>query len=272
VWLIIFGFMRFVLERVNAICMLGAHKGSLNVTALATTSNARSRQEWVEIIGADWRRTAESIIQTGRDLTAAKAELAHGEFMKMIENDLPFHRNTAEGLMRASQNEGLINCINSGNLAPKLSVIIQLSALNDEEAADAEEKGLITPDLKVKAARAIVGAYHKPEGEIIGGARHMLPSPEEARKIARAKGRLVAASDGYTYSGATREEERSYADKRTAAFRIIEAIQLLSEAPDASAWFRSAERRWFLDFRPGAIDDAREWLAALKSEMGVVDA
>ncbi len=69
-------------------------------TALA---NVRSRTEWAEIINADWRKSIEGIIQTGRDLAAAKAELPHGEFTALIEGDLPFSRRTAENLMSVSR-------------------------------------------------------------------------------------------------------------------------------------------------------------------------
>lgn len=235
-------------------------------TAIA---NARSRQQWAEIIK---RRCAQSAVQIGQELLAAKDELAHGEFTAMIENDLGWGYQTARDLMRIAAHPEIANSYNSNFLPTTLSALKEVSTLSPEDFRDATDKGLITSDLKVKPARAIAGAYNKPEGEVIGGAQHMLPSADEARKIARETGRLVAAADGYTYSGATREEERSYADRRTAAFRIIEAIQLLSEAPDARQWLRSAEQRWFLDFRPSGIDEAREWLAALKEAMEIVDA
>jgi len=41
------------------------------------------------------RKSVNSIIKCGRLLIAAKDELKHGEFLKMIENNLRFKRSTA---------------------------------------------------------------------------------------------------------------------------------------------------------------------------------
>lgn len=241
-------------------------------TTQTAITNARSRQQWAEIIGADWRQSIESIIQTGRDLIAAKSELPHGEFMKMVESELPFKRTLADDLMRVANHPQISNYRNSGNLPATFSVLVELASLSEEQFLDAQEKGLITPDLKVKPARSIARAYSKPEGDVVGGAQHMLPSVKEAREIARATGRFVAAADGNIYSGSTEEESTAYRNKLNEGFRLLEAIQTLSEAPEAGGWFKSADRHWFVDFRPGAIDDARAWLASLKEAMGVVDA
>lgn len=94
-----------------------------------------------------------------------------------------------------------------------------------------------------------------------------LPKPKEARQIARATGRLVAASDNNLYSGATAAEGRDYRDRRTVAFRLIEAIELLSELPDAEQFLREAEDHWFIEFERAATPRARKWLAAFESAM-----
>jgi hypothetical protein len=36
-------------------------------------------------IGAAWRKTTESIIETGRLLNEAKAEVEHGDWLKLVE-------------------------------------------------------------------------------------------------------------------------------------------------------------------------------------------
>lgn len=243
------------------------------MSAVATINTARTRQEWAGIIGADWRRSIESIIQTGRDLVSAKSELPSGEFMEMVERDLPFHGATASQLMRVAAHPELADFRNSKILPARVSVLIELSTLSADDFKDAQNKGLIGPDLKVKPARAIAGAYNKPEGEIIGGAKHMLPSPDEARTIARETGRLVAANNGKIYTGASDEETSEYSSRRDTAFEIIRAIKALGDVDqDAFEFFKQAERHWFTDFRYSAIDDAIEFLTTLKQAMGVVDA
>lgn len=239
-------------------------------TALA---NVRSRQEWAEVINADWRKSIDSIIQTGRDLAAAKAELDSSNFLAMVDADLPFTSGTAEKLIRIA-NHPAINKMSTSTLPPSWAVLSELTKLSKADFTDAANRGLIDSNTDARRARAVAGAYRVPEGGTVGAGKSpaMLPTPSEARKIARETNRFVAASDGNIYSGASEEEGREYRDKRDSAFAILRAIETLSEAPEADDFFRTAERHWFVEFRPGAIDDARSWLTSFKEAMGVVDA
>lgn len=243
------------------------------MTALAT-NNARSRQQWAEIICSDWRQSIDSIIQTGRDLAEAKAELPHGEFERMVSDDLPFTTNTARCLMAVAKHPSISNQTSSFVLPPSWAVLSELTKLSETDFADAQQRGLISPKTTARDARAISTAYHTPAGGTVGDPKKpaMLPPPVEARKIARETGRFVAASDGNIYSGATEEEGQAYAHKRNVSFRILEAIQTLSGAPDARKWLSESESHWFVDFRPGDIDDACDWLKSLKTAMEIVDA
>ena len=56
--------------------------------------------KYAQRITACPRKGVESIIECGQLLIAAKDELKHGEFLKMIENNLPFKRSTAQAFMR----------------------------------------------------------------------------------------------------------------------------------------------------------------------------
>lgn len=241
--------------------------------ASTAISNARTREQWAAVINADWRKSMEGIVQTGRDLTDAKSELEPAEFAAMVQTDLFFGRNTAYRLINLASDPNIAS-VAPAQLPPSWSVLSELRHLSEDDFAEAVSSGLITPQTGKREARAIAGAYKAPEGATVGDPTKpaMLPSPKEARKIARATGRLVAASDNNIYSGATEEEGRDYRERRTAAFRIIEAIETLGDAPDAEQFFRNAEEHWFVEFRPKAIDDARAWLANFKTAMGVVDA
>jgi hypothetical protein len=237
-------------------------------------TNIRTRQQWAEIINADWRKSIDSIIQTGRDLAAAKDELSHGDFVALVEHDLPFGPRTAQQLMAVSKDERITKTNSSSLLPASWRVLSALTSLSDADFKTGVETGIISPDTSLRAADAYAGVSKVPVGETWGAERKpsTLPTPDEARKIARETGRFVAASDSKIYSGATAEEASGYAVKRDAAFDIIEAIETLGNAPAAESWFAAAERHWFHDFRYSAIDDAIEWLTALKAEMGVVDA
>lgn len=237
-------------------------------------TNTRTRQEWAEVINADWRKSIDSIIQSGHDLAAAKAELPHGEFLAMVEADLPFNAITAQRLMGLAGDPRITNASSRTHLPPSWRVLSALTNLSDDDFKAGVASGIISPETSLRKADAYQGAMKVPEGEAWGGERSAstLPKPSEAREVARATGRLVAASDGNIYSGATEEEGREYRDRRTVAFRIIEAIETLGDAPDAEQFFRDAEQHWFVEFRPRAIDDARVWLGEFKNAMGVVDA
>lgn len=242
------------------------------MTALA---NIRSRKEWAAIINADWRKSIDSIIQTGRDLATAKSELAHGEFSKMIGNDLAFNDGTARKLMRIAAHPEITNRSTSTVLPPSWTVLAELSQLTAEDFRDAAAKGLIKPDISAREARAVAGAYSTPEGGAVGapGPSNMLPSPSEARKIAQATNRLVAASDGNMYTGASDEEVGDYVSRRRHVFGIREAIERIADCGiSPREWVEGAESHWLHDFRPGAIDDTIEWLTAAKEALGVVDA
>lgn len=241
--------------------------------------NVRSRQEWAEIINADWRKSIESIIQTGRDLAAAKAELPHGEFGRMVADDLPFSARTAEKLIAVSSHPAIANPTPASHLPPSWAVLSELTALSAEDFTDAQAKGIIGDSISKRAARAVTGAYNTPEGETWGAGKSpaSLPSPSEASRIARATNRMVAASDGNVYSGATEEEGDDHIRRRQQTYGIIDAVNTLSDCPvDAFAWIDQAEAHWLHKFHIGSIDDAIEWLTtlrvALKDARGVVDA
>jgi hypothetical protein len=59
--------------------------------------------------GRTWRSSVEGILECGRLLAEAKAELAHGEFGRMIEEKLPFKSATAQMLMKVHRNQRLVN-------------------------------------------------------------------------------------------------------------------------------------------------------------------
>jgi hypothetical protein len=79
--------------------------------------------EWAARIGAAWRRTLESVIDTGRLLVEAKAPLPHGEFLAMVERDLPFGPRTAQMLMTVASDDKLTNA----NHAPRCPLLGQRS-------------------------------------------------------------------------------------------------------------------------------------------------
>ena len=78
------------------------------------------------------RKSIESIIETGRDLAAAKAELPHGEFSAMVKNDLPFVMRTAESLMRVAHHPSIAKATSTSRLPTSWAVLVELAKLSDD--------------------------------------------------------------------------------------------------------------------------------------------
>ena len=236
--------------------------------------NVRTRYEWAEIINADWRKSIEGIIQTGRDLVAAKAELPKGEFGKMVEADCHFSGSAARALMRISRRyEMWISVVGErqrGAVLPSSwTTLGKLSRLSDDDFKDAHGRGLITSDMSREKAAAVGRIYATPDDGAVGEGKSpsMLPSPKEAREIARATNRMVAANDGNLYSGATDEEGAEHVRLRTQTYGVIDAINTIVDIGIfPKQWCEEAKEHWLYRFEYGRIAVAQTWLEALRME------
>jgi hypothetical protein len=90
------------------------------------------RAHWASRIATAWRKSLEAILETGRLLTAAKGELDHGEFLAMIERDLPFGPSTAQRLMKIAADERLTNTAHGPFLPPSWRTLYELTKAGDE--------------------------------------------------------------------------------------------------------------------------------------------
>jgi hypothetical protein len=111
---------------------------------------------WAARISACWRRGAESIIEAGRLLAAAKAALEHGAFTTLIETSLPFGSRTAQRLMAIAADERLSNPTRVSLLPPSWGAMYELTRLDDEQLDKSFAEGAIKPDMERAEAVAIV--------------------------------------------------------------------------------------------------------------------
>lgn len=232
-----------------------------------TDVRTRSRKEWADLINADWRKSIEGIIRTGQRLAEAKRELPHGEFGRMVTDDLLFSERTARQLMRISAHPSITNRTPASGLPNSWAVLSELAKLSPNDFTDAQARGLINGQTSKRAARAIIGAYDAPVGAATGGRskRDMLPSPSEANQIAKETGRLVTASDGRLYTGATDEEAGDAVRRRQQTFGVRDAIDKIAACPvSARTWVSEAEDFWLHGFTLGSVDAAIEWLTKLR--------
>jgi Protein of unknown function (DUF3102) len=114
-----------------------------------------SRESWAERITAKWRafaaRTLEAIFELGQSLIDAKAALPHGEWMAMVEADLPFGPRTAEKFMAIAGDSRLANLANPTResiLPPASGTLYELSRFSDDEWEAFAGAGLLKPDLQ----------------------------------------------------------------------------------------------------------------------------
>lgn len=229
---------------------------------------SKSREEWAAVINAEWRKSIESIIQTGRDLVQAKAELSHGDYEAMCREDIDFSPEMARGLRGIAEHPEIGKAKGPTDLPPSWSVLASLSELNEGEFKWAKERGLISTKTTLGGARAIAGAL-KPGDEPVhvGRTQRHLPKPSEARDIARETGRFVAASDGRVYSGATEEEGAEASRVTGQTYGAIDAINLLSKMPEPSQWLTDAPQFQLRDLTAESVEQAATWLLDLVTAM-----
>ena len=240
------------------------------VKAERSKANTRSRKEWAVIIAADWRKSIDAILATCKSLVAAHDELGQTEFYEMVREDLPFSPRVAGRLMKIGRDDRIINSPSSASLPQSWRILEMLTSMSDEDFEWARERGLISQKTSLRGAEAIKGARSVPEGEAWGAARKpsTLPPPSEARTIARETGRGVAASDGHTYFGASKEEEETTAHTRELIYGVRRAISDLANMevpPDELLDLAQDWQGWRFD-EAHEIITALEWLQELKDE------
>lgn len=104
------------------------------------------RAHWADRIGAAWRSTIEGIFETGRLLIEAKVALEHGEWLAMIEAELPFSASTAQRLMIVADDQRLSNAAHVPFLPPSWGTLYELTKLPDDVLFEKFADGTINPE------------------------------------------------------------------------------------------------------------------------------
>ncbi|SRR5216684_2526280 len=104
--------------------------------------------EYAARITACWRKSAEAFVTIGRLLIHAKANLEHGEWGKLVEDQLPFDARTAQRLMAVAADERLSNPTLASHLPPDWTTQYAITRL-DSKAIEAKiADGTINPGMK----------------------------------------------------------------------------------------------------------------------------
>ncbi|MEK4034039.1 DUF3102 domain-containing protein [Methylocystis sp. IM3] len=156
-------------------------------------SNMTLRETWAERITAAWQKSVASILETGHNLIQAKQELEHGEWLKMIKDELPFGEDTAERLMKVARNPVLSNSDHGRNLPASYQTLYELAKLPDDLLEKKIESGEITPRTERKDVVSMRGEAPKASAS---GRSGVVKHPElETQLAADTKVALEEATD-----------------------------------------------------------------------------
>ena len=117
-----------------------------NIAKIGPQPNAPA-SEWANHINACWRASFSGVMRTGQLLNEAKAALAHGEFLQMIENKLDFSARRAEMIMRISSDKRIANPKYASLLPQEWTNLYEITKLDDREFEAAIEAKVIRPDM-----------------------------------------------------------------------------------------------------------------------------
>lgn len=173
-----------------------------------TMQNLMIGDQYCEFWGARISRETGNILASihriGTDLLEAKASAQHGQFIKMIRDYTPYNERDAQRFMAIVRHPWLVQRMTDTTQASCLpnhwTTLADLSSYSTEELQQAEEAGLITPDLKRKDARrlrAALGSPTPPNEE--PECRIYAPPSEQDRVLARRVMQIVAVATGTDY-------------------------------------------------------------------------
>lgn len=136
-------------------------KGDKQMSNVTQLENRRPRSHWTNQIVAAWSDQLEDIFHTGDLIESAKLELPHGEFMKMVKDELPFKRTVAQMLKAIATDDNVRNYQPVGNLPVGYSILYELTRLTDEQFSAATANGMIHPKMTRKDAKTLRGEPEK---------------------------------------------------------------------------------------------------------------
>jgi hypothetical protein len=114
-----------------------------------TVQTTRQDADWyAERICESWRSTVQGIIDTGKRIAEAKAALEHGEFGRMVKEQLPFSWQWASKLCKIGEDARLQNLKSTLNLPGSVETLHAVATLPDDTFNQAVEDGTIYPDVK----------------------------------------------------------------------------------------------------------------------------
>jgi pyruvate/2-oxoglutarate dehydrogenase complex dihydrolipoamide acyltransferase (E2) component len=202
-------------------------------------------QAWTRRIKGLAKRVAGDVVEIGRGLHEVKEELGHGYWLPWLDAEFGWTDRQAERFMNV---HAAFESDNLSNLAPiDVSALYLISAPSTPEPAREAVKETAAEGQKVShaQAKAAVGAAKDAKAKGASSAEQKeaakeaarLPTPSQARKLARETGRVVAATDGKLHTGKSAKEEREDAASTARIYAYVNPIRAIAEAKqEPEAW------------------------------------
>lgn len=111
----------------------------------------RTWGEWAGIIKGNLGQAVEGIVSAGKNLTSAKADVNHGEWQDMLD-DIGISQPYAYKLMQIGKR--FTNHSSWNDLPGSIAALYELSRMDSSDIEDGIESGAITPNMKIKDAKA----------------------------------------------------------------------------------------------------------------------
>lgn len=123
---------------------------TVEVSEVVEAEIVRTSAEWAEVIKGDLGRAVEGIVSAGRNLIAAKADVAHGEWLPMLR-EVGISDGYARKLMSIGRT--FSNRSYENDLPGNMTVLYELSRLDPDDIEAGIETGAITPKTTIKEAK-----------------------------------------------------------------------------------------------------------------------
>jgi hypothetical protein len=120
-------------------------------------ANARSWQNFADLIAGAWRKSAASFIEAAQYLLEAKQELGRDEYEALVQLKLPFDSSVARKLLRIADCPHVCAPGHIPKLPPSWTIIYDLTKADATVVKAALEDGRISPRMSRKDALALRG-------------------------------------------------------------------------------------------------------------------
>ena len=121
----------------------------------------KDRHYYAEMITTTYTNTVDNILAIGRTLIEAKQQIPHGEFIPMIEEDLPFGRSTADKLMSIARNRILSNAEHVPHLPASWGTLNELAKLPEPLLEEKIDTGEINADTTRADVNQFIREYNR---------------------------------------------------------------------------------------------------------------